>query len=1025
MDRSIDNPRIISASPRSLALAAAATLTLLVAGWLTGVLDPSRPGSSAVAPAAASASALERIGPAGTLPISQAIGLADPAYRAQGSAGTISLATPSQALTSHFTGAGLALASGGLNLGLNLTAAGSAGSQGSVEHASPVASGNRVLYSRGGVQEWYVNGPAGLEQGFTVASAPAGTGPLTLSLALSGNARPVLSAGGSSVSFTAPSGSSVRYGSLLATDALGRRLASHLALVGGSLHIVVDSRGASFPVKIDPLFQNGSGISEGTEGLFGFSVALSGDGQTALVGAPRMNGFAGAAWVFTLTGSTWTEQAELSGAAEGEAAPEACAASAEECSFGRSVAISNDGNTAVVGAPRNNGNHGAALVYTREGSSWSETAMLTGKAEQPGEEEELGEGRLGKSVAISPDASTIIAGASTDLAGHGSAWVFARSGASWKHDGPRLSPPVGESGEGHFGYSVAIAGNTAVVGEPTDEVAGSAPGAAWVFTRSPSGWAQPGQKLTGPTASGAHFGYSVALAGSTILIGAPGDSAGVGSAWLFSESSGVFNPVAGSPLTGGNEESGEGEFGTAVAIAGNESAAIVGAARDASHHGAAWLYSNTGSGFSKVGGKLEGVGEAGKGWFGSSAALSADGTSALIGGSHDNTSTGSVWSFASEPTGVPFVAGIHPRSGPAHGGTAVTITGSGFIAGATVTIAGAATGVEVISPSEIRAVTSGGPAGTYQVTVSDANGTSSGGATFTYIGSGAKEGGAPAVSSIEPASGPSAGGTHVTIHGTGFLASSAVLIGNLATSVQFISSTELQATTSATTAGTYEVIVSDADGTSAHGPQFTYTAPVVPQIAQAGVLGANEGQLPPPVFAVSSNIKRLTGAIYVKLPGSNKYVLLSPQMHIPFGTIIDARNGKVQVTTIGPNGKPQTIIFYAGIFKLTQSKNGIVYATLVGGSYKNCPIVKKASTTADAAASHKHVVRKLWAEGHGKYTTKGSYATGAVLGTRWLTEDLCEGTLIKVATDKVAVTNLRTHHRVIVRAGHSILIKAH
>jgi hypothetical protein len=69
-------------------------------------------------------------------------------------------------------------------------------------------------------------------------------------------------------------------------------------------------------------------------------------------------------------------------------------------------------------------------------------------------------------------------------------------------------------------------------------------------------------------------------------------------------------------------------------------------------------------------------------------------------------------------------------------------------------------------------------------------------------------------------------------------------------------------------------------------------------------------------------------------------------------------------------------------------------------------------------------VRKLWAQGHGSYSTKGSYATGAALGTRWLTEDLCEGTLIKVVTHRVVVTDLVTHRHVTVKAGHSYLAKA-
>jgi hypothetical protein len=77
-----------------------------------------------------------------------------------------------------------------------------------------------------------------------------------------------------------------------------------------------------------------------------------------------------------------------------------------------------------------------------------------------------------------------------------------------------------------------------------------------------------------------------------------------------------------------------------------------------------------------------------------------------------------------------------------------------------------------------------------------------------------------------------------------------------------------------------------------------------------------------------------------------------------------------------------------------------------------------------AHAAGKHVVRKLWSEGHGKYSTKGNYAAGAVLGTRWLTEDLCEGTLIRVVTDRVAVTNFVNHRHLTVRAGHSYFAKA-
>jgi hypothetical protein len=69
-------------------------------------------------------------------------------------------------------------------------------------------------------------------------------------------------------------------------------------------------------------------------------------------------------------------------------------------------------------------------------------------------------------------------------------------------------------------------------------------------------------------------------------------------------------------------------------------------------------------------------------------------------------------------------------------------------------------------------------------------------------------------------------------------------------------------------------------------------------------------------------------------------------------------------------------------------------------------------------------VRKLWANAHGKFSTKGNYAAGAVQGTEWLTEDLCDGTYIKVTRDRVAVTNLVNHHHVEVRTGHHYLAKA-
>ena len=200
--------------------------------------------------------------------------------------------------------------------------------------ARPVVSGNRVTYQRGDVTEWYTNGPLGLEQGFTLAEPQADGA--SVSLQLSGSLTPHLS--GQEIDFTAAGGRSVlRYSGLHAFDSTGRALPAHLELDGRTLQLRVDDRGARYPVTVDPLVQVGSKLtptSPSGNGGFGWSVALSADGKTALVGAPHENEDAGAAWIFTRTGSSWTEQAKLTPSDETGAGL-----------FGSSVALSSDGRS--------------------------------------------------------------------------------------------------------------------------------------------------------------------------------------------------------------------------------------------------------------------------------------------------------------------------------------------------------------------------------------------------------------------------------------------------------------------------------------------------------------------------------------------------------------------------------------------------------------------------------------------------------------------------------------------------------
>jgi hypothetical protein len=179
---------------------------------------------------------------------------------------------------------------------------------------------------------------------------------------------------------------------------------------------------------------------------------------------------------------------------------------------------------------------------------------------------------------------------------------------------------------------------------------------------------------------------------------------------------------------------------------------------------------------------------------------------------------------------APTVTGIAPTSGPAAGGTAVTITGTGFGAGATVTIGGsAATSVVVVNATSITATTPAHTAGAVNVTVTNTDlqsGSCAG--CFTYLAP------APTVSSIAPTSGPAAGGTAVTITGTGFSTTSGattVAFGaTAATGVSCATTTSCAATSPAHAAGTVDVKVTVGAQTSATSAadQFTYTAAPTP-----------------------------------------------------------------------------------------------------------------------------------------------------------------------------------------------------
>ena len=461
-----------------------------------------------------------------------------------------------------------------------------------VAAASPVATENRVEYVRGPVTEWYVNDARGLEQGFTLAEPPAGGEaggePLVLQIAVETDLEPTVSPRGDSIQYVGAGGVRLHYTGLKAWDARGAALAARMEVSEGQISLVVDDRGASYPVTVDPLIfvETKLTASDAAAGdFFGIAVAVSGD--TAVVGAYRSDGAgtnSGAAYVFVRSGSAWVQQAKLT-------SPDA----EDHDQFGTSVAIG--GDTVVIGAREfppcciEYRKPGSAYVFVRSGSVWTQQAKLTASDGTAG-------AQFGTSVAIGGD--TVVVGApfqfDSDLGDFiGSAYVFVRSGSVWAQQAKLIV--LDPSDPQALGNSVAISGDTAVVGALWDSEFGFTAGAAYVFVRSGSVWAQQ-TKLTALDAEMRDiFGASVAISGDTAVVGAEyGDTDTVsdtGAAYVFVRSGSIWAQQA--KLTAPDAAFYD-AFGGSVAISGDT--VVVGAPDvdfATSDPGAAYVFVRSGS----------------------------------------------------------------------------------------------------------------------------------------------------------------------------------------------------------------------------------------------------------------------------------------------------------------------------------------------------------------------------------------------------------------------------------------------
>jgi len=377
---------------------------------------------------------------------------------------------------------------------------------------------------------------------------------------------------------------------------------------------------------------------------FGYSVSISGDGSTAIVGArledPSGVSNAGSAYIFELVNGQWTELAKLTASDK-----------ASNDQFGYSVSLSGDGLTAIVGAyqedPDGVSSAGSAYIFEK-GSGWTsgssnQSGKLTASDKGSGDE-------FGSSVSISSDGSTAIVGAPLEdpsgLSAAGSVYIFEK-GSGWTSGTEDAKLTASDkAADDNFGQSVSISGDgsTAIVGAPLEDPSGfSGAGSAYIFEKG-SGWTSGNEvaKLTASDkAATAYFGSSVSISsdGLTAIVGAvledPDGVSSAGSAYIFEKGSGWTSGNEDAKLTASDKEIGD-NFGQSVSISSDGSTAIVGAYREypsgVSNAGSAYIFEK-GSGWTSGNedAKLTASDKTADDQFGQSVSISGDGLTVIVG----------------------------------------------------------------------------------------------------------------------------------------------------------------------------------------------------------------------------------------------------------------------------------------------------------------------------------------------------------------------------------------------------------
>jgi gliding motility-associated-like protein len=363
----------------------------------------------------------------------------------------------------------------------------------------------------------------------------------------------------------------------------------------------------------------------------GTNVAISADGYTVMVGGNQDNSGIGAAWIYIPGASSWKQQGHKLVGKD----------SVGQSKQGTAIAISANGNTAIVGGPGDNNGKGAVWVFTRKDSVWRQQGSKLTITGTLGSSPAL----FGASVSLSADGNTLVAEAGGDNDNIGAAYVFVRKDTTWVQLGVKLvatsSAADNTSTPGDQRVAMSADGNTFAMGAHS---VNNGLGGVWVFTRTDTVWTQQGGRLFGSTSIGQpKQGSAVAISadGSKIAIGGPGDDSSKGAVWVFARS-GTGWVQQGIKIKSTYFAASAAQQGSSVNLNADGKVLLIGAKADASLTGAGAIFRYRDTTWKQYS-KTIAQGAAAGSTVGNSTGLSAEGIWAILGGAGDSAGQGAAW----------------------------------------------------------------------------------------------------------------------------------------------------------------------------------------------------------------------------------------------------------------------------------------------------------------------------------------------------------------------------------------------